>query len=131
MANLALGILRRATKGLLYMSEKDAPFTAIALKEGDTPVAANIAALVGASADSPIEELGFASFFGELTKVRKWHAEDDKAVVKRYQDLLAVLRETLTSLKVFKIGKVQVKIAILGKTSGGSWAGLVTDSLET
>ena len=71
------------------------------------------------------------TFFAELTKVQKWHAEDDKAVVRRYQDLVGVLRETLTNLKVFKIGAVRVKIAILGKTTSGTWAGLETDSLET
>jgi hypothetical protein len=131
MANPALPTLRKAVKGLLYMSEKDAPFKVVSFKEGETPSADSVAALLGLSAGSPVEEIPFAKFFGELTKVQKWHAEDDKAVVRRYQDLLAVLRETLTGLQVFKIGKVRVTIAILGKSAGGSWAGLVTDSLET
>ena len=131
MANPALNVLRKATKGLLYMSEKDAPFKVIELKEGETPTAANVVELLGAPAASPVEEVTFGKFFGELTKVQKWHAEDDKAVVRRYQDLVGVLRETLTNLKVFKIGAVRVKIAILGKTSSGTWAGLETDSLET
>jgi DNA integrity scanning protein DisA with diadenylate cyclase activity len=131
MADPALSVLRKATKGLLYMSEMDAPFKVVALKDGETPSAANVAELLGAPADSPVEEVAFGKFFGELTKVQKWHAEDDKAVVKRYQDLLAVLRESLSSLKVFKVGRVRVKIAILGKTDGGNWAGLSTESLET
>jgi hypothetical protein len=131
MANPALSVLRKATKGLLYMSEKDAPFKVLALKDGASPSATNVAELLNAPAESPVEEVDFTRFFAELTKVQKWHAEDDKAVVKRYQDLLAVLRETLTNLKVFKIGRVRVKIAILGKTSMGSWAGLETDALET
>ena len=131
MANPALSVLRKAIKGLLYMSEKDAPFTVFALKEGQTPSIQNIAELLHAPADSPVEEVAFGTFFGELTKVQKWHAEDDKAVVKRYQDLLGVLRATLSSLKVFKIGTVRVKIAILGKTAEGNWAGLETDALET
>ncbi len=131
MANPALNALRKAVRGLLYMSEKDAPFKTIALKDEPVPTAANVATLVHAPADSPVEEVPFAKFFTELTKAEKWHAEDDKAVVKRYQALLAVLRETLTGLKVFKIGKVRVKIAILGKSVSGQWVGLETDSLET
>jgi hypothetical protein len=131
MANPALSVLRKATKGLLYMSEKDAPFKVVALKEGETPTAANVAELLQAPAGSPVEEVVVGKFFGELTKVQKWHAEDDKAVVKRYQDLVGALRETLSNLKVFKIGAVRVKIAILGKTASGTWAGLETDSLET
>lgn len=129
MANPVLAVLRKAVKGLLFMSEKDAPFKAIALDEA--PTHDNIAKLLDLPTGSLVEEVPFAKFFADLTKVRKWHAEDDKAVVKRYRDLLAVLRDNLTSLKVFKVGKVRVKIAILGKTADDAWAGLVTDSLET
>src|SRR4051794_25041472 len=124
MEDPALRVLHKAIKGLLYMSEKDAPFAVVAIKEGETPTVANIAQLLNVPADSLAEEVPFGMFFGELTKVQKWHAEDDKAVVKRYQDLLAVLRQALTELKVFKIGRIRVKIAILGKTAGGKWAGL-------
>jgi hypothetical protein len=131
MANPALNILRKATKGLLYMSEKDAPYKVLALKEGETPTVANVVELLHAPAGSPVEEVAFGTFFAALTKVQKWHAEDDKAIVRRYQDLVGVLRETLSNLKVFKIGAVRVKIAIMGKTAAGTWAGLETDSLET
>ncbi len=131
MANPALSALRKTVKGLLYMSEKDAPFKIVSFKDDVTPSESNVAQLVHAPADSDVEEIAFVKFFAELTKAQKWHAEDDKAVVKRYQDLLGVLRETLTGLKVFKIGKVRVKIAILGKSATGQWVGLETDSLET
>src|SRR5689334_18623584 len=100
MSNPALNVLRKATKGLLYMSEKDAPFKVVALKEGETPTAANVVELLRAPAGSPVEEVAFGTFFAELTKVQKWHAEDEKAVVRRYQDLVGVLRKTLTNLKV-------------------------------
>lgn len=131
MSKSALSALRKATKGLLYMSEKDAPFKVIAFNDDDPLTGENIAAHLQAPAESHVEEVPFAKFFAELTKPQKWHAEDDKAVIKRYQDLHAVLRETLTGLKVFKVGKVRIKIAIVGKSDSGQWVGLETDSLET
>ena len=129
MTNPALTALRKAVRGMLYTSEKDAPFKAFAFDEDDVPTKDTIASLM--TLDGPVEEPPFAKFFGELTKVRKWHAEDDKAVVKRYQALLDFLREHLRGLKVFKIGDVRVKIVIVGQTPAGRWLGLETDSLET
>lgn len=126
---LAVTALRKAVRGLLYMSEKDAPFRVFAFDEADVPTKDTIAGLMKSA--GPVEELPFAKFFGELTQARKWHAEDDKAVVKRYQDLVDVLREHLRGLKVFKIGEVRVKIVIVGQTPEGRWIGLETDSLET
>ena len=131
MANPALAIFRKAVKGLVYMSEKDAPFRVVALKCDTAPTKPTIAQLLDLPEDSPVEEVAFTKFFAELTKGEKWHAEDDKAVVKRYQTLLATLRETLTHLHVFKIGRVRVKIAIVGQSADGHWVGLETDSLET
>src|SRR3982074_638319 len=96
MAHLALAALRKAVRGLLYMSEKDAPFKVFAFDEGVVPTRDTIAALM--KLDGPVEEPPFARFFGELTNPRKWHAEDDKAVVKRYQDLHDALREHLRGL---------------------------------
>lgn len=129
MSNSAATALRKAVKGLLFMSEKDAPFKVVKFKE--PPTAATIAHLIGEPDNSPVEEVSPTKFFADLTKHEKWHAEDDKAVIKRYRDLLAVLREQLTGLKVYKVGRVRVKIVILGKSDAGDVLGLQTDSLET
>ena len=131
MAHPALSALRKAVKGLLFMSEKDAPFKVVTLKVDDSLTAANVAALVDRPADSPVEEVSAPKFFADLTHAQKWHAEDDKATVRRYQDLAILIREQLTDVKVFKVGQVKVRILIAGKTSDGQWIGLETDSLET
>jgi hypothetical protein len=130
MTHPAQTALKKATRGLLYGSEKDAPFKVVSLK-GDTVTASNIAELVGKPADSPVETVPFERFFGELTTTHKWHSTDDRAVVKRYQDLADLLRKELTHRHVFKIGQVKVTIAIVGQAADGTWIGLETDSLET
>jgi hypothetical protein len=129
MSTSASAALRKAVRGLLFMSEIDAPFKVVKFKE--PPTAATIAEQLDKPSDSEVEEVSPTKFFADLTKPEKWHAEDDKAVIKRYRDLLNVLRENLTGLKVYKVGRVRVKIAILGKTDAGEVVGIVTDSLET
>jgi hypothetical protein len=131
MAHPAITMFRKAVKGLLYMSEKDAPFKVVPLNVDDSITPQNVAELVGQRAGTPVEEVSTAHFFGELTQVRKWHAEDDKAVVKRYQDLVALLRQQLHDLRIFKVGRVKVKIVIAGQTEDGQWIAIETDSLET
>jgi Nuclease A inhibitor-like protein len=130
MTQSAQTALKKATRGLLYGSEKDAPFKVVTLGS-DTVTAANVAELVGKPADSPIETVPFERFFGELTTAHKWHSADDRAIVKRYQDLADILRKELTHRHVFKIGQVKVTLVIAGQTSDGTWLGLEADSLET
>ena len=129
MSTSATAALRKAVRGLLFMSEIDAPFKVVKLKE--MPSKRTIASQLGLPDDSHVEEISPTKFFADLTKHEKWHAEDDKAVIKRYQDLLAVLREHLTGLKVYKVGRVRVKIEIVGKTPADEIVGLETDALET
>jgi uncharacterized membrane protein YccC len=130
MSKSALTALRKATRGLVFMSEKDAGFRVAPLPFEQAPTAEMVASSLSLP-DAAVETVSFAKFFGELTKREKWHAEDDKAAVKRYENFHAVLREQLTGLKVFKIGRVRVKIAIVGKSASGQWIAVTTDSLET
>ena len=131
MAHPALAALRKAAKGLLYVSEKDAPFKVVSLKPEKSVTTGNVAELLGKPADSHVATLTFDHLFGELTAEQKWHTADDRAVAKRYQDLAALLRKELKHLKVFKVGLVKVTILIVGETADGHWIGLETDSLET
>jgi hypothetical protein len=54
---------------------------------------------------------------------------EDKA---KFEKLAAVLRAQLSGIKVYKIGDEAEKQAfVVGKTSGGQWAGLKTTVVET
>lgn len=133
MSKSVLTALRKATRGLVFMSEQDAPFRVVVLPGDEPPTADDIAAQLGLSGSgrTQVEEVGFARFFTDLTIVRKWHAEDDKAVIKRYHDLHGTLREWLSQLTVYKIGQIRQTIAIVGKSAEGVWFAVVTESLET
>lgn len=128
-----LSALRKASRGLMYFSEKDAPFRAIAWE--DAPAGrlskAKIRELTGHDEDDPVEETTLSDCFRGHVVVQKWHASDDKAAVKRYKELVQTIEEHLTDVRVYKVGKAKLDVYIMGKTEDGSWAGLKTQSLET
>jgi len=48
-----------------------------------------------------------------------------------HRKLRGVLESSLTNLRVLRIGEIEVQVYLIGKTPGGSWAGLHTVSVET
>ena len=133
MTDKAAAALKKASAGLTYESETDAPFEALAWKgvEG-TPEKDQVLQLGKHGEDEPVEEESLEDFFGELTKEQDWHGKAEKAAVRRYRNLLKVIREQLTGAKVFKVGGEPRKtIYIVGKVKGGGWAGLKSTAVET
>jgi hypothetical protein len=115
-----MAILADATKGLLYPSESDEPFEAFRWPgTGDDPIKIAFA-LRGRN--GPVTEQTASEFFADL------EAGNDAA---RFKKLHALLATTLSSLRVFRIGEVEVDIYLIGKTKGGEWGGLHTKSVET
>lgn len=130
MTHPTLTLLKKATKGLLFMSEKDAPLKAI-LVGAERVDRANVASLVGAPADAAVETAEFDPTFAPFAQVEKWHGEDERAYVKKFKHFLEVVRENLSEVKVYKIGERIRKIVVAGKASDGTWLAVTTESLET
>lgn len=121
-----------AIKGLLYTSETDSPFTLMHWPSSEpTLTSAGFLKLIGKSPGAPVEEIGLEEFFRDLTQEQDWHDEAAKQVVQKYRNLLIVLKQTLAELKVFRIGKVQIDIFIVGREAVGDWAGIKTTAVET
>lgn len=119
--------LRKAVRGLVFQSQIDAPFKLVAYPADDgTEMPA-----LQLPADTLLEEGDAATFFGDLCRIEKWHAEDDRALIRRYCELVQVLRETLGEIRVFRAGGERMSIHLLGRVSDGSWAGLETIADET
>lgn len=131
MLPAAVTALRKAARGLLYLSEKDAPFKTVTLGPVDRLTKARVLELTGHDGKSPIEETPLEEFFVHLVSEKKWHGADEKAMVKKFRNLLQVLEETLDKVRVFKVGDVKIDYYILGKTEDGQWTGLKTQALET
>ena len=131
MSSAAISALKRAIKGLFYMSEKDAPFLPLTWAEKTKPTKKKILEMGGHPPDSPVEQVKLEDFFAGPTSAQTWHGKQEKAAVKKYQALLASIQDNLTEVKVYKVGEARKTIYILGKTANGVWTGLETAALET
>jgi hypothetical protein len=106
--------LRRASSGLLYMSESDYPFELVRW-DGDTEITPDfLRSITGESADCPIEENNSNTFLGG-----------------RYQQLSNLLKANLSDLKVYKVGRINMPVYVVGRSPEGNWLGLSTRIVQT
>jgi len=117
-----LDALRKASKGLRYTSETDAPLQAFAWQGGGELTQERLRQQAKTAADVPIEETTLDGFFRAVPS-------EDKA---KFQKLAQVLKEQLSDIKVYKLGEeAEKEVYIAGKTQDGRWAGLKTTVVET
>lgn len=123
--------LQKATDGLLFMSESDYPFDVLYWRQpGGSPSVARIAALTGEDA-SVVEERSVDAFFDGAATPQDWHSPEDLQTVRRYQELVALLKAKLRKLKVYRFGTIQIHAYVVGVTSAGNWVALKTTQIET
>jgi hypothetical protein len=123
--------LRMATEGLLFMSESDYPFEVLYWrKPGGSPSAPKVALLAGED-PNVVEERSLDAFFNGAVTAQEWHSAEELETVKRYQDLVALLKSKLRKLKVYRFGQVQIDAYVVGVTSAGNWVALKTTQIET
>jgi hypothetical protein len=127
MADDAAAAISKASAGLVYPSESDAPFDLVRwdTASGD-PSPATVATLAGGKGKRkarPVEEVSLDEFFAAL-------AETDDAA--KFKALEQTLRKYLADLKVFRVGgSPKVDVYVLGRAASGEWLGLHTTSVET
>jgi hypothetical protein len=80
---------------------------------------------------TPVETVALAAFFELAMTPQDWHGPEEAAIVQRYQVLLDCLQENLVNPQVYRVGNVNLRIYILGKTPAGTWIGLSTEAVET
>ena len=113
-------LLQAAAQGLLYPSETDAPFDVFRWKPTGTDAAKDV--LAHATKLRGIEEIPVAAFFDEL---------DESDDAPRFRALRKVMESSLSGLKVYRIGSIEVEVFVIGKARSGDWVGLHTISVET
>jgi hypothetical protein len=123
--------LKQLTEGLLFMSESDYPFEII-YRAGDAPISLQyFRELSGQASDAPVEVRSVDDFFRAAASEPDWKGEKELAIAKRYQALARFLKENLDELKVYRVGKINIPVYIIGRTKTGNWVGLSTRAVET
>lgn len=127
--NNITNILKQATNGLLMTSESEYPFKVVTWKS----TVLNVTTLLknaGHPQGTPVKIVEVDDFFKSSVSEEDWHENEEKATVKKFQNLVKVLKTNLTNLKVYKIGSKEIQVYIVGNTSNGI-AGVSTTIIET
>jgi hypothetical protein len=123
--------LRRATKGLLFLSESDAPLVAFVWKGVRIDSAAVLLAHLKKPADTPVTEVTLEAFFAPMTTPQSWHDDDARAELERFMALVGQLA-ALQTPRVYRLGAGPDVLAYcLGTTPDGHTAGVSTQLTET
>jgi hypothetical protein len=123
--------LKGLTEGLLFMSEADYPFETF-YREGSTDISPqSLLELSGQPTDSPVEVTSVDKFFRVAVSEPDWKKDQELAVARRYQALLRLLKEELDDVKVYRVGRINIAVYIIGRSRAGNWLGISTRVVET
>jgi hypothetical protein len=132
MSETAIAAVKRGCEGLLYMSESDAPFRTFVWEGiGNSLPPEKLVELTKHKPGDMIEEVPVDRFFKKMIAQAEVQGEGAIETCEKLRELQKVLDEHLSEVKVFRIGRIQIDIYIVGKTDGGQWAGLKTAAVET
>ena len=123
--------LTSLTKDLIYISETDAEIVPFVLGKAREVTAKEMLEQLGRPADTPVETVNAEAFFARLTAIKDWFGPRETQRAKRFAELKQYLDEEFNDLKVFKIGKIQIDIYVVGTDKVGSLGGVRTNAVET
>jgi Nuclease A inhibitor-like protein len=118
MADTVLTTLKKATVGLLYPSEYDAPLEPFIWEPADNTLS-EVRRLSGHPTQERCQTLSANAFFGELAEVEGFPA------------LYETLQGILTDLKVYRCGAANITVYVVGRDANGRLAGFKTRAVET
>lgn len=118
-------------RGLVYVSETDAPITYFSVPEASEASSKIILQQAAKRKNKQIEEVQFDDFFDRLISFKDWFGDREKVRAKKFLKLKQLLEENLTGIKVFRIGEIQVEIFVAGIDKEGRLAGVKTEAVET
>ena len=124
-----INLLKQTTDGLLMTSESEYPFKVFAWESAPLNES-TVLEKTGHSQGIPVKLLGIDDFFRNSVSEEDWHEDEEKATVKKFQNLVNILKTNLTDLQVYKIGSKEIDVYILGNTPDGI-AGVSTKVIET
>jgi hypothetical protein len=123
--------LKQLTEGLLFMSESEYPFEIVYWKGLPQMTSQSLRLLTGAAEDTPVETVSVEEFFLVATSEDDWRADAGREEARRYVKLVGVLKENLSDLTVYRVGKINISVYVVGRTLTGNWLGLSTRVVET
>jgi Nuclease A inhibitor-like protein len=118
--------LKQTTIDLLWVSESDYPFQIVVWSDK-----AIDSRLFPTCPNEDIQVISLDDFFAPALRVEDWYEEEELATVDRYKLLLQTIDSSLSEIRVFRLGEIEVDVYIVGKTPDGDVIGLQTTIVET
>jgi hypothetical protein len=122
--------LEDAARGLLFPSETDAPLEAFEWPIGELNPQ-RLLEKTGHPPDTAVGELDLDAFFAPACREADWQKPRQQANAQRFQALLAILKNSLGEIKVYRVGSVEADVYIVGQNQEGTLSGLKTRIVET
>jgi len=123
--------LKKATENLFFISETDAEITPFFGRQAQAVTKEEILMQSQGMANVLIEEKDFAGFFKRLTEIQDWFGDEEKATAQKFAELKDLLERNLRDLKVFKIGKIQIDVYVVGLDAENNLLGIKTKAVKT
>ena len=123
--------IENAAEGLYYVSETDAEIKPFIGRTSQAVTPEEILKQTDNAANSAVEQRDFADFFSRLTKIQDWFGDEEKANAQKFVRLKEVLENNLRELRVFKVGKIQLDIYVVGLDENDKLLGIKTKAVET
>lgn len=121
--------IEEITKDLYYISETDSELFPFAGEKAEEVSVETILKQLGRNA--PVEERSFEDFFKRLTEIQEWFGDEETRAANQFSKLKDFLMKNLKDIKVFKIGKIEIDIYIVGLDRDGILKGVSTKAVET
>ena len=129
-ATTLIQTIEDAARGLLFPSESDFPIEPFSYGDQE-PTAATLLAQRGLAADTPVEQAGLGDFFAGLTDAPEDASDADKASAERFRALMNVLEKNVDDARMYRLGKVDIEVVVVGRHASGTWLGVRTNVVET
>lgn len=123
--------IQELSEGLYYISETDAEVLPFVGDKVDAMTRENLLSQTGNKPDARVEERDFAGIFARLTIIQDWFGDEEKQTAAKYARLKELLERNLKNLKVFKVGRIEIDIYIVGLDAEGRLMGIKTKAVET
>ena len=123
--------LESLTKNLIYISETDAPVEPVKFGKASAVLKSEVLSATGNGQTAPVEIVDAEKFFERLTTIRDWFGPRETEMARGFAELKKQIDEELTEVKVFKIGKIEIDIYVVGLDRDGNLAGVKTRAIET
>ncbi|CAN5470881.1 nuclease A inhibitor family protein [soil metagenome] len=123
--------IKKVSEGLYYISETDAEIFPFIGNKAEAITGKEVLKQIKSTAETPVEERDFTEFFAYLTQIQDWFGNEEKATAQKFSNLKDLLEKNLKNLKVFKVGKIQLDIYVVGLDAESNLMGIQTKAVET